>query len=205
MSSDDHPDHSDRRPSGLPYPVRPPTERDDLPEVRGAPGSPASWGMRAAARLVDFVLISLPFAYVSSIAGVKEITAGPDKGELTGPLWILLLFPVVYMAYETALVSWSGQTAGKVLCRIKVVDWSTGGLLTPSQAAVRAFVPGVFLLLAAMAPLLGVPLLGYLQFVPLLVYLTVAASPVYRGVHDRAAGSIVLSAPRAPRAGGYDV
>jgi hypothetical protein len=45
-----------------------------------------------------------------------------------------------------------------------------------------------------------VPVLGLLQFVPLMIYVTVAASPVYRGVHDKAAGSIVLSAPRAPRA-----
>ena len=197
MSNDDLPH---RRPSGLPYPPVPPTVRDDLPEQRGVPGSPASWGMRAAARIIDFVLVSLPFAYLSNVAGVKQITSGPDKGDLTGPLWILLLFPVVYMAYETVLVSRTGQTVGKMLCRIKVVDWSTGMLLTPQQAAVRAFVPGVFLLVAAAAPLVGVPWLGFLQFAPLLVYVTVAASPVYRGVHDRAAGSIVLSAPRPPRA-----
>ena len=197
MSNDDLPD---RRPSGLPYPMVPPTTRDELPEQRGVPGAPASWGMRAAARIIDFVLISLPFAFLSSAMGEKEISSGPDKGELTGPLWVLLLFPLVYMAYETLLVSRTGQTVGKWLCRVKVVDWSTGTLLTPQQAAVRAFVPGVFLLVSATAPILGVPVLGLLQFVPLMIYVTVAASPVYRGVHDKAAGSIVLSAPRAPRA-----
>jgi uncharacterized RDD family membrane protein YckC len=113
----------------------PPTTRDELPEQRGVPGAPASWGMRAAARIIDFVLISLPFAFLSSAMGVKEISSGPDKGELTGPLWVLLLFPLVYMAYETLLVSRTGQTVGKWLCRVKVVDWSTGGLLTPQQAA----------------------------------------------------------------------
>jgi hypothetical protein len=79
------------------------------------------------------------------------------------------------------------------------LEWSTGTLLTPQQAGIRAFVPGVFLLISATAPILGVPVLGLLQFVPLMIYVTVAASPVYRGVHDKAAGSIVLAAPRAAR------
>jgi uncharacterized RDD family membrane protein YckC len=155
--------------------------------------------MRAAARIIDFVLISVPFAFLSSAMGVKEVGSGPDKGDLTGPLWVLLLFPIVYMAYETVLISRTGQTVGKWICRIKVVEWSTGTLLTPQQAGIRAFVPGVFLLISATAPILGVPVLGLLQFVPLMIYVTVAASPVYRGVHDKAAGSIVLAAPRAAR------
>jgi len=155
--------------------------------------------MRAAARIIDFVLISVPFAFLSSAVGVTTISSGPDKGDLTGPLWVLLLFPIVYMAYETVLISRTGQTVGKWICRVKVVDWSTGTLLTPQQAGVRAFVPGVFLLISATAPIVGVPVLGLLQFVPLVIYVTVAASPVYRGVHDKAAGSIVLAAPRSAR------
>ncbi|MFM7068303.1 MAG: RDD family protein [Actinomycetes bacterium] len=187
---------SNGRPSGVPYPSFPPTARADLPEQRGAPGAPASWGLRAGARLFDYFLISLPFVALMRLVGVEQITKGPDAGQLTGPLWVLVLLPIAYMAYEIVLSHRYGQTVGKRLCRITVVDWSTGSLLTLQQAATREFIPGVFLLVASLAPIIGLTALGWLQFVPLVVYATVVANPIYRGAHDTAAGSIVLAAPR---------
>lgn len=197
-----------RRPSGLPYPAVPPTRREDLTDVRGAPGAPASWGLRALARIIDFVVVSLPFSFITFSAGVRQVQRGPRAGEWTGPLWTLLLFPLALMVYEAVLVSRSGQTLGKWMCMVKVVDWQTGDLPPLSQATTRAVVPGVLLLAGSAAPLVGVPALGYLQYGPLVVYLTSLVDPLYRGVHDKAAGTIVLSAPRAlrrpPRSGSAD-
>lgn len=172
------------RPSNLPFPSSPPTTRDDLPD-RGA-GAPGSWGLRAAARLFDIVLIWYPCALLAGALGVEVV-----DGEVVGPRWPSFLFPVVFVLYETLLVGRFGQTAGKWLCRIKVVDWDSGNLPPVSNALIRAAVPAMFLALS----LLG-GALSYLIFVVPLIYLTSIADSVYRGLHDKAARTIVLSAPR---------
>ncbi len=174
------------RPSGQPYPVRPPTERDELPAA--GLGAPASVPRRAGARLVDFVGLSIPVALVTTTLGV-EIDA--DTGRVEGPLWPRFVFPIVFMLYETVLIGRYGQTVGKALFRIQAVDWGRGGLASYRQAAIRAVVPGVFLLLAVLG---GV--LGYLQFVAIVIYLSSLADVLYRGWHDKAAATIVLSRPR---------
>jgi uncharacterized RDD family membrane protein YckC len=183
------------RESGLPYPLSPPSVRDDLPG-RGQPGAPASWALRALARIIDVLLFSLLFSFLIRLLGTEAV-AGPDGGlQLTGPRWPLLLQPLAFIAYEAVAVSLYGQTIGKFLCQLKVVRHSDGHLADQQQGFVRAFVPGVFLLVASSAPLVGVGVLGYLQLVPPVIYLASIADALYRGPHDKAAGTIVLSAPR---------
>ena len=192
------PAEPNERSSGLPYPPSPPQGREQLPE-RGQPGAPAAWGLRALARIMDFIIVSFPFTFVVAALGTKTITSGPNKGELTGPLWPLLLFPIAYIIYETVLISTYGQTLGKWVCQIKAVRYTDGHLAVMQEGFVRAFVPGVFLLVAYAAPILDVSVLGYLQFVPILIYLASLADPIYRGPHDKAANTIVLAAPRIRR------
>jgi len=191
-----------RRPSGLPYPFVPPTQRDELPELRGSAGAPASWGLRAMARIIDFVVVSFPFGFLTAAAGVKFVQKGPDKGDLIGPGWTLLLFPLFFMAYEVVLISRFGQTLGKWVCQIKVVDWETGELPTVSESITRAVVPGIFLLAGTAAPLIGISIIGFLQFAPIVIYLSSLGDRIYRGWHDKAATTIVLAAPRPRRTGG---
>lgn len=179
------------RPSGLPYPAAAPEHRDQLPD-RGLPGAPAAWGLRAAARILDVLVFSMVFSVVVSIFG----TDFDEQGELIGPGWPLLLQPVCFILYETVLLSMFGQTLGKWVCQVKAVSWFDGALAEPKQTFVRAFVPGVFALVAAAAPLVGIPVLGWLLLVPPVIYLSSIANEIYRGPHDRAAGTIVLAAPR---------
>jgi uncharacterized RDD family membrane protein YckC len=172
------------KPSQLPYPDATPYHRDDLPD-RGAAGAPAAWGLRAAARIIDFVIVLLPANALTSLLGSDV------DGRFRAPLWVLVIFPVTFMVYETVLVSRTGQTLGKFLCRIKVVEWESGDLPTTAEAFTRAIVPGIFLFLYLAFP----PLL----LVPALIYLTSIADTLYRGVHDKAAHTVVLAAPRPPR------
>ncbi len=192
------PTDPDERESGLPYPLSPPEGREQLPE-RGLPGAPASWGLRALARIMDFIIVSFPFGFIGTALGVKTIESGPDKGELTGPLWTLLLFPIVFILYETVCISTWGQTLGKWVCQIKAVRWTDGHLAYRQEGFVRAAVPGVFLLVAYAAPLLGIPALSYLLVVPVIIYMSSLANAIYRGPHDKAANTIVLAAPRLRR------
>lgn len=178
------------RPSGLPYPSAPPVSRDDLPD-RGA-GAPASWGKRAGARLLDLLLISLPSLFLASALGVGTVERD-GVTELTGPRWPLLIFPVAFIAYETFFLGWRGNTLGKYAFRAKVVAWDTGELPTYQDAAIRALVPGVFLIVAIAG---AGSMLSWLIVVPVVIYLSSLINPVYRGWHDKASDTIALSAPR---------
>lgn len=193
--TDDSPDITPGRPSGLPYPIAPPTGRDELPD-RGEAGAPASWGLRAAARLMDFLLFSLLFGWITAALGTEVVETSSNELVVKGPKWTFLLFPVFFLAYETVCISNWGQTLGKWVCQVKVVNWYDGSLPTMRQAAIRAFVPGVFLLIAGFATMLDLPWLGYLQLVAVIIYLASLADVVYRGPHDKAAATIVLAAPR---------
>ncbi len=169
------------RPSGVPYPLSSPLSRHELPE-RGLAGSLPPFGLRAAARVIDFVIVLLPVNALARVLGESV----DDRFE--APTWVLWIFPLTFVVYETVLVSRSGQTLGKLLCRMKVVEWTTGELPTAREAAIRAMVPGIFLMLYLLIP----PLL---LFVPV-VYLSSIADTLARGVHDKAANTIVLLSPR---------
>jgi uncharacterized RDD family membrane protein YckC len=181
-----HPLSGDRA-TGLPYPPEPPLVRDDLPDK--GPGAPASWGLRAGARIFDYILLSLPAAALADALGTRITSDGWE-----GPIWPRFIFPVAFIAYETIFIAWRGNTVGKFLFRVKAVSWERGTLASVQEAGIRALLPGIFLLVAVAGGLLS-----YLQFVPIIIYLSSLTHPVYRGWHDRAADTIVLSAPRGLR------
>ena len=161
----------------LPYPAETPRKREDLPD-KGA-GSPAPWGLRAAARLLDLFVIYELWNLLIFLLGIPR------------GLEARLLFPVMFIVYETVTVARFGQTLGKFLFRIKVVQWSDGHLPTPLESAIRALVPGVFLLLA----FIGGPFI-YAAAIAVVIYLTSVADTLYRGIHEKTSNTIELLAPR---------
>lgn len=176
------------RPSGVPYPSSTPLHRDDLPD-RGHPGAPAAWGLRAAARILDLVIVLLPMNLIALLVGDRT-----DAG-VEAPLWVRLIFPITFMVYETVLISRNGRTIGKLLFRTAAVEWTTGELPTPREAFIRALVPGIWYF----AYLLG-GAFSLLFFLPPIIYLTSVADTLYRGFHDKLANTIVLAVPKAPTA-----
>jgi uncharacterized RDD family membrane protein YckC len=174
--------------SGLPYPEHTPRGREDLPDH--GPGAPAPWGLRATARIIDLVVVLVPATLLAEAFGVRR----DDEGLLVGPMWPRLIFPSLFIAYELVTTGVLRRSVGKFLCRITVVQWTTGAAPTPRQGLVRGVVAGIWFLLALIG---GV--LGYLVFVPVVVYLTSIADSLYRGVHDKAAGTIVLADPQRGR------
>jgi len=140
-------------------------------------------------------LFDLLAVYVVSVSliGLLGVETNAD-GELVGPVWPLFLFPVLFMAYETFLIGRNGQTLGKFLLRIRAIDWNRGGIASYQQAAIRAVVPGFFLFGTVFGGALGL-----LALIPVVIYLSSLVNPVFRGLHDRAAGTIVLAAPWVKR------
>ena len=108
------------------------------------------------------------------------------------PDWFLIVTVVLPVLYEFLMTGWNGQTLGKMIVKVRVVRYLDGGRATWQQSAFRALVPAVPQFLALMLP----PSAEVLRFVLALlgawVYVSALFDPVLRGIHDRAAGTIVL-------------
>ena len=145
------------------------------------PGPPlASIGQRVAGALVDGLLTSM-VVVVPLLLGLVDVDT-LDRSLPPALATALFLFGAVYTIVPTAL--W-GQTPGKLAVGTRVVVEEDGSLPGWRRAAVRWAVPGFA---------------GRLPYVGLAVSLAIMASLVLdrrrRGLHDRAAGTIVVQVPR---------
>jgi uncharacterized RDD family membrane protein YckC len=145
-------------------------------------GALASIGKRAAGRIIDNVLFGVPFLFLAIAQG--WITVG-DKVDLTHlPQWAPVLPVVAEAVYECCCYVRWGRTIGKWVAGTKV-ELGDGSLPGWHQAALRALVPMV----ASVVPFLP----GLLT---LIVFLLALTNPLRQGLHDRAAGTIVVSSAR---------
>lgn len=139
------------------------------------------------ARLVDGLLLAIPSVVLIATAG------DVSSGSIGLPFWAVAATALLGAAYEIGFIAMTGQTLGKRLLRIQVVDVTTGRPPGLGGATIRYLVPSVPALLPGFGPLLG-----------LLVYLSAVWSPTRQGWHDRAAGTVVVrTAARQAIAGGW--
>jgi uncharacterized RDD family membrane protein YckC len=87
-----------------------------------------------------------------------------------------------WFAYNAIFVAWRGQTFGKMGAHAKVVRSSDGSRVSPARAALRAVVPMVGTVLPFPFGLL----------VPVTVYGWMLFTPKRQGLHDLAAGTVVI-------------
>lgn len=148
----------------------------------------ANIGTRFWARLVDGIVLAVPTVILLSLA-LDDLQA--DRFD--PPLWLSATTLLIAAAYEIGFVAMTGQTIGKRLLRIQVVDVTTGRPPGLGGAVIRYLVPAV--------PML-VPVVG--RLISLLVYLSAIWSPTRQGWHDRAAGTaVVRTAARQAITGGW--
>ena len=102
------------------------------------------------------------------------------------------LSTLLYLTYQVTMVAGRGQTLGKLALGAKVVDGAGGGRPTLWQAATRAVVPlaGVVVDVA-----LGSATVGALWVFT--VYGALLFDDRRRGLHDRAAGTVVVAVERS--------
>ena len=102
------------------------------------------------------------------------------------------LSTAAYLAYVVGMIAVRGQTLGKAALGARVVDAGTGAVPTLWQASTRAVVPlaGVVVDVA-----LGVAAVG--AFWVLTVYGWLLVDERRRGLHDRAAGTVVVDVERS--------
>ncbi|MGA1500943.1 MAG: RDD family protein [Ilumatobacteraceae bacterium] len=148
------------------FPPPPPTSTDRL----------ASIGQRALAQLIDSVIIGIPLFFVST--AISGDLTDADSGQL---LLVTVLWLGVSLFYNTAMIAIYGATIGKRVMKLMVVNRVDGSAVTWTYAAVRALIPTV----AGLVPVIGLA-------ANLVVYLRAVFHPIRQGLHDAAAGTIVV-------------
>lgn len=144
------------------------------------PAADARIGLRAAARLVDVVLVMVP----AWLLVAPLVLAALDGSGLRVPVAVAAAWGLT-IGYETWFITTSGQTPGKKVVGITVVladHDGTGRPPGPTRSFARAAVP----------VLAGTVLPGIGWLVP---YLWAAVVPDRRGLHDRVAGTRVQVVP----------
>lgn len=180
------------------------------------PRTPAGFGVRLAAHLIDSALWSLLMSCV--IVGLfwEEIAAylnetmsraasgrtlSAEDYALPLPAWFSVIFQyLIPIAVLVALWKWKSATPGKMLLGLKVVDADTRGPLTIRQCVVRMLgylPPMIPLILLSLAPVSSRPWLmsgAAVLTLPLLWgFLTILRDPMKQGWHDRMARTLVVT------------
>jgi len=169
---------------GAAYPFTPPRNRNDLPPIGiNAPGSIL---LRFAARLIDVFVIGIP---LSALVFAKYTEQVGNEFKVNSPDWLIVLTVILPIAYEAIALTLYGRTLGKWACGLRVANYVSGDKLMTHQAAMRVLVPAVPASLSSLFA--GTPS-TILSLLAIGVYLSSLADPIYRGLHDKAAGTIVL-------------
>jgi uncharacterized RDD family membrane protein YckC len=158
-------------------PPRHPTGPESFPTT--GPNALAKPWTRAAARVLDTVVVAAPFFFL--VVVVLAITGGLSEDRF--PLWVRPLWAVLVVAYEAPLLAWRGQTVGKFVLGIKVARIDDGRPPQWAQAAMRIGLPAV---LMSIPHPLGIVAASA-------VYFSSSWDPIGRGGHDKAAGTVVVA------------
>jgi len=141
LVDEDDDDQGDEDRDGTPISRRP--ARRNVPPVFLDGHELAPSGRRATAALIDIVIVGLVGAAIIAIGAAVETKANKDtvQGIVTAVALAVLL---AYFVLPTAI---TGQTLGKRLTHIVVVDRETGNLPRISRVLTRYAIPIVALLL----------------------------------------------------------
>ena len=163
-----------------------PVGPDSFPR-RGV-NSLASLEGRAVARLLDALLLGIPYFVVAAV--VAAVLAGSEPAtepvEMTGRLWLAVFGPLVglFVVYETVCVWLWGQTVGKLALGVRVARQVNGRCPLWWEAFLRVGIVGLVLLIPFMP----------VVFVASGLYMVAGFDEMRRNVPDRAAGTVVVRA-----------
>ena len=99
---------------------------------QGASGPRAGFGSRLLAVLLDGIIVGIPIAIVIFLL----IAIADDAGLLLGYAVAIVIVIAYYTYFEGGP---TGQTLGKKICKIRVVDFNTGGPIGYGRALGRFF------------------------------------------------------------------
>lgn len=138
----------------------------------------ASVGKRALAQFLDGLVVGIPLFLLTATLGYTLTDDSLSDSEL---MWLTVLWVGVNLVYNIVAIAVYGRTLGKRMAGIKVVNRVDGGRVSWNYAAVRALIPTAVQLVPVIGPGLS-----------LVVYLRAVFHPLRQGLHDAAAGTIVV-------------
>ncbi|MFD9885231.1 RDD family protein [Streptomyces alboflavus] len=142
----------------------------------------ADSGKRVLARIIDMVLVGVVAVLLSLLFGTNEYDWDPDKVDAGRSFGQSLLAAVLYMAYDSYLISKTGQTLGKKWLGMRVANLNDGANPTLQTALVRSavlWIPFAFCCACIWTAICG----GWSFF----------DKPYKQGLHDKAAKTVVVS------------
>ena len=149
--------------------------------LAGMPPLAAS-GKRVLARILDMILVGVIVWLLSWAFGTNEFDVDPDKVQYGKSFGQSLLAAVLYIAYDSFMISRTGQTLGKKWLGLRVANLNDGATPTLQTALVRAAV--LWLPFAFCCACIWTAICGGWSFFD---------KPYKQGLHDKAAKTVVVS------------
>ncbi|MEV5982277.1 RDD family protein [Streptomyces sp. NPDC052114] len=142
----------------------------------------ADSGKRVLARIIDMILVGIVVSLLSWLFGTAEYDIDPDKVNTGKSFGQSLVAAVLYIAYDTFMVSKSGQTLGKKWLGMRVANLNDGA--TPSMQTALARAAVLWLPFAFCCACIWTAISGGWSFFD---------KPYKQGLHDKAAKTVVVS------------
>jgi uncharacterized RDD family membrane protein YckC len=159
-------------PGGGPYPGDP---------LAGMPPL-ADSGKRTLARIIDMILVGVVVWLLAWAFGVHEYDIDNDEIEYSKSLGQSLIAAVLYIAYDTFMITKSGQTLGKKWLGMRVANLDDGATPSVQSTLIRSavlWIPFAFCCACIWTAISG----GWSFF----------DKPYKQGLHDKAAKTVVVS------------
>lgn len=174
---------------GSPYGAGPPPYGGGGGDPYGGAGDPlagmpplADSGRRVLARLVDMILVFAVVFLLTWGFNVNEYEVDRDEIEYGRSFGQSLIAAVLYIGYDTILISRTGQTLGKKWLGLRVANLDNGATPSAQTTFVRSLVlwiPFAFCCACVWTAIAG----GWSFF----------DKPYKQGLHDKAAKTVVVS------------
>lgn len=149
--------------------------------LSGMPPLAAS-GRRTLARIIDMILVAVVVGLITWGLGVSEYDVNSDNVEYGKSLAQSLLAAVLYIGYDTVMISRSGQTLGKKWLGMRVANLDNGSTPSVQTTLIRSavlWIPFAFCCACIWTAISG----GWSYF----------DKPYKQGLHDKAAKTVVVS------------
>ncbi|MQY32161.1 hypothetical protein SRB17_01030 [Streptomyces sp. RB17] len=142
----------------------------------------AGSGKRTLARIIDMILVGIVVWLLTWAFGVREYTMNNDRVEVGRSVAQSFVAAVLYIAYDTFMMTQYGQTLGKKWFNMRVANLDNGATPSVQTNLIRAlvlWVPFAFCCACIWTAICG----GWSYF----------DKPYKQGLHDKAAKTVVVS------------
>ncbi|MCX5261516.1 UNVERIFIED_CONTAM: putative RDD family membrane protein YckC [Streptomyces canus] len=139
-------------------------------------------GRRTLARIIDMIMVAVVVWLITWGVGVSEYNVDSDDMQYGKSLAQSALAAVLYIAYDTVMISRSGQTLGKKWLGMRVANLDNGSTPSTQTTLIRSavlWIPFAFCCACIWTAISG----GWSYF----------DKPYKQGLHDKAAKTVVVS------------